>query len=84
VEVGEVDELYQDDELSCSFNIDPNLALESLLGDTNDVTISEEMVQELSKKKKRKLFNILDISYYVLCILYYILDISYYFFAISY
>jgi hypothetical protein len=84
VEVGEVDEIYQDDELSCSFNIDPNLALESLLGDINDVTISEEMVQELSKKKKRKLFNVLDISYYVLCILYYILDISYYFFAISY
>jgi hypothetical protein len=30
------------------------------------------------------IFNVLDISYYVLCILYYVLDISYYFFVISY
>jgi hypothetical protein len=39
--VGEVDEVYQDDELSCSFNINPDLALNSLVGDANDVTLSE-------------------------------------------
>jgi hypothetical protein len=70
--------------LSCSFNIDPNSALESLLSDANDVIVLEERVYELSKKKKRKIFNVLDISYYVLCILYYVIDISYYFFDISY
>jgi hypothetical protein len=84
VEVGEVDEVYQDDELSCSFNIDINLALESLLGDANDVTVPEERVQQLSKKKKCKIFNVLDISYYVLDISYYILCISYYVLDISY
>jgi hypothetical protein len=39
VEAGEVDEVYQDDELTCSFNIDPNSTLESLLNDANDVTL---------------------------------------------
>jgi hypothetical protein len=29
VEAGELDEVYQDDELSSLFNIDPNSALES-------------------------------------------------------
>jgi hypothetical protein len=33
-------------------------------------------VQELSKKKKFKIFNVLNISYYVLCISNYVLDIS--------
>jgi hypothetical protein len=47
----EVDEVYQDDELPCSFNIDPNSALEYLLDDANDVTILEERIQEISKKK---------------------------------
>jgi hypothetical protein len=61
VEAEEVDEVYQDDELSCSFNIDQNSALESLLGDANDVALPEERVQKLSKKKKRKIFNVLDI-----------------------
>jgi hypothetical protein len=45
VGAGEVDEIYQDDELSCSFNIDPNLALESVFSDANDVIVSEERVQ---------------------------------------
>jgi hypothetical protein len=40
VEAAEANEVYQDDELSCSFNIDPNSTLESLLGDANDVTVS--------------------------------------------
>jgi uncharacterized membrane protein len=79
VEPEEVDEVYQDDEMSCSFIIDPNSALESLLNDANDVTVPDERVQELSNKKKYKIFNVLDISYYVLCIIYNILDISYYF-----
>jgi hypothetical protein len=84
VEVGEVDEVYEDDELLCLFNIDPNLTLDSLLSDTNDVTVPEERVQELSKKRKCKIFNILDISYYVIRILYYVLCISYYVLHMSY
>jgi hypothetical protein len=42
VAIREVDELYQDDELSCSFNIDLDSALNSLLDDANDVTVPEE------------------------------------------
>jgi hypothetical protein len=61
VEAGKVDEVYQDDELPSSFNIDPNSTLESLLGDANDVKVPEERGQQISKKKKRKIFNILDI-----------------------
>jgi hypothetical protein len=41
VAAGEVDEVYQDDELSYSFNIDLDSALNSLLGDDIDVTIHE-------------------------------------------
>jgi hypothetical protein len=51
VVVGEVDEFYQDDELSCSFNIDPDLALNSLLGDANDITVPEQRKQVLRKKE---------------------------------
>jgi hypothetical protein len=47
----EVDEVYQDDELSCSFNIDPDSALNSLLSDANDVTVPEKMKQALRKKE---------------------------------
>jgi hypothetical protein len=39
---GEHDEVYQDDELPCSFNINPNLALNYLVGDANDVTLPEQ------------------------------------------
>jgi hypothetical protein len=39
---GEVDEVCQEDELSRSFNIDPDLALNYLLDDANDVTIPEQ------------------------------------------
>jgi hypothetical protein len=78
LEVGEVDEVCQDDEVSCSFNIDPNLTLDSLLSDDNDVKIHEERKLELSRKRKRKIFNVLDISYYIIHILYYILGISYF------
>jgi hypothetical protein len=42
VPAGEVDEVYQDDELPCSFNIDLELALNSLLGDANDVIVPEQ------------------------------------------
>jgi hypothetical protein len=41
VPAGEVDEVYQDDELPCSFNIVPELALNSLLGNANDVIVPE-------------------------------------------
>jgi hypothetical protein len=51
VEPGEDDEVYQDDELSCSFNIDPDSTLNSLLGDTNDVIVLEERKQAARKKK---------------------------------
>jgi hypothetical protein len=37
----EVDEVYQDDELPSSFNIDPNSTLNSLLGDAIDVAVPE-------------------------------------------
>jgi hypothetical protein len=52
VSTGEVDEVYQDDELACSFNIDPELALNSLLGNANDVTTSKQRKQTLRKKKE--------------------------------
>jgi hypothetical protein len=42
VTTGEADEVYQDDELSCLFNIDLDSALNSLLDDANDVTVPEE------------------------------------------
>jgi hypothetical protein len=42
VPIGEVDEIYQGDELSCSFNINPDLALNYLVGDANDVTFPEQ------------------------------------------
>jgi hypothetical protein len=61
VQAGEVDEVYQDDDMPSSFNIDPNSALESLLGDANDVTVLEEKEQQIRKKKKCKIFSILDI-----------------------
>jgi hypothetical protein len=84
VEAGEVDEVYNDDKLLYSFNIDPDSPLESLLGDPNDVTFPKEREQQISKKKKCDIFNILDIWYYILCIWYYVLDISYQVFSISY
>jgi hypothetical protein len=51
VAAGEVDEVYQDDELPYSFNIDPDSALNSLLSDANDVTVPEKMKQALRKKE---------------------------------
>jgi hypothetical protein len=77
VSAGEVDEVYQDNELPCSFNINLDLALNSLVGDANDVTLPEQSKQTLRKTKKYKILNILYISYYViyfiLCSLYFIL-----------
>jgi hypothetical protein len=77
---GELDEVYQDDKLPCSFNINPDLALNSLVGDANDVTLPEKRKQTLRNTKKRKILNILYILYYVTYILYYVLYISYYVF----
>jgi hypothetical protein len=84
VAAGVVHEVYQDDELSCSFNIDLDLALNSLLGDANDVIVPEQRKQALRKKKKRKILNVLYISYCVLYILYYVFYMSYYILPISY
>jgi hypothetical protein len=51
VPVGEVDEVYQDDELLCSFHIEPDLALNSLFSDANDATVPEQRKQSLRKKR---------------------------------
>jgi hypothetical protein len=51
VPAGEVDEIYQDDKLLCSFNIDPDSALNSLFDDANDVTVPEQRKQALRKNK---------------------------------
>jgi hypothetical protein len=81
VPVGEDDEVYQDDESPCPFNINPDMAPNSLVGDANDVTLPEQRKKTLRKTKKRKILNILYISYYVIYILYYVLYISYYVFG---
>jgi hypothetical protein len=77
---GELDEVYQDDESSCSFNINLDLVLNSLVSDANDVTLPEQRKQTLRNTKKRKILNILYILYYVTYILYYVLYISYFVF----
>jgi hypothetical protein len=46
----EVDEVYQNDELLYSFNINPDSTLNSLLGDAIDVTVPEQRRQALRKK----------------------------------
>jgi hypothetical protein len=51
---GEVDEVYQDDELPCSFNIDLDSALNSLLDDANVVTVPEERKHALRKKRNTR------------------------------
>jgi hypothetical protein len=71
---GELDEVYQDDELPCSFNINLDLALNSLVGDANDVALPEQRKQTLRNTKKHKILNILYILYYVTYILYYVFD----------
>jgi hypothetical protein len=68
VPTGEVDEVYPEVELSCPFHIDPDSTLNSLLGGANDVIVPEQRKQSLRKKKKRKILNVLYISYYVLYI----------------
>jgi hypothetical protein len=75
VPAGEVDEVYQDDELPCSFHIDPNSTLNSLLDDANDIIVLEQRKQSL-RKKKCKILNVLYISYYIHAISYYALYIS--------
>jgi hypothetical protein len=71
---GELDEVYQDDELPCSFNINPDSMLNSLVGDANDVTLPEQRKQTLRNTMKRKILNIIYILYYVLHISYYVFD----------
>jgi hypothetical protein len=51
VPFGELDEVYQNDELPCSFNIDPDSALNSLLDDANDITVPKQRKQSLRKKR---------------------------------
>jgi hypothetical protein len=66
----EVDKVYQDDELSYSFNIDPYSTLNSLLSDANDVTVLEQRKQALRKKETQDIEHCL---YFILCSLYFIL-----------
>jgi hypothetical protein len=73
----EVDEVYQDDEMSCSFNIDPDSTLNSLLNDANDVTVPEQRKQILDIERSLYFYYVLYISYYILVICYYILYISF-------
>jgi hypothetical protein len=61
---GEVDDVYQDDEFPCSFNINPDLALNSFIGDANNVALPEQRKQILRNTKKCKILNILYILYY--------------------
>jgi hypothetical protein len=77
---GELVEVYQDDELPCSFNTNPDLALNSLVSDANNVTLPEQRKQTLRNTKKHKILNILYILYYVTYILYYVFYISYFVF----
>jgi hypothetical protein len=49
VPAGEFDEVYQDVELLCSFNINPDTALSSLLSDANDVIVLVQRKQTLRK-----------------------------------
>jgi hypothetical protein len=51
VATGEVDGVYQEDELLCSFNIDPDSILDSLLGDANHVTVPSKGNKLLEKKE---------------------------------
>jgi hypothetical protein len=46
----EIGEVYQDDELPRSFNIHSESALNSLLGNANDVTVPKQRKQVLRKK----------------------------------
>jgi hypothetical protein len=73
----EVDEVYQDDEMLCSFNIDPDSTLNSLLNDANDVTVPEQRKQILDIERSLYFYYVLYISYYILVICYYILYISF-------
>jgi hypothetical protein len=54
--------------------INPDLVLNSLVGDANDVTLLEQRKQTLRNTKKRKILNFLYILYYVLYISYYVFD----------
>jgi hypothetical protein len=70
----EVDEVYQDNELPCSFNINPDLVVNSLVGDAINVTLPKQRKQTLRNTKKCNMLNILYILYYVLYISYYVFD----------
>jgi hypothetical protein len=52
VPVGEVDDVYRDDELPCRFNINPDLTLNSLVGNANDVTLPKKKETNSYKDKE--------------------------------
>jgi hypothetical protein len=86
VEAREVDEVYQEDELPCSFHIDPNSALESLLGNTNDIIVHEERVQELVRKRNIRYlaFLIFHITFFVFYIMFLIFHINFLLFYMTF
>jgi hypothetical protein len=57
--------------LSCSFNIDPNSTLNSLLGDANDVTVPTQRKQTL-RKKKRKIFHTIFFIFHIMFLIFHI------------
>jgi hypothetical protein len=82
VEAGEVDEVYQDDELSCSFNIDLDSALNPLCGDANDVIVPEERKHTLRRKRniRYRMFFIFHIMFFIFDIMFLLFHITFFIF----
>jgi hypothetical protein len=49
-----VDEIYQEEELPTSFIVEPGVALDSLVGDGDDVTVLQKWKWQLVKKKRTR------------------------------
>jgi hypothetical protein len=48
---GDVNEIYQEEELSASFVVEPSLGLDDLVGDTDDIQTPEKRKWKPMKKK---------------------------------
>jgi hypothetical protein len=48
------DEIYQEEELPTSFVVEPGVALDSLVGDDDDVTILQKQKRQPVKKKRTR------------------------------
>jgi hypothetical protein len=81
----EVDEVYQDDELLCSFNIDLDSTLNSLLGDANDVIFPEQRKHTLKKRNIRySMFFIFHIIFFIFHITFMLYHITFFIFLSYY